>query len=184
MRRAVPLLLIVTAVLPTSAQAKDGIERLKVCGSSGCRTISDPQQLAPLIAGLVGLQPQKAPPPARFFTLTPERSADWQATWPRFVYVPEAKLVRQASGRGEVDWWPLTWTDGAYERATRGMTPFPVPVSWTALHTPAPDAASEPQLRLAPIVAAALVVLASIGALLIRLRSNATATRSHCGTAR
>jgi hypothetical protein len=172
----------VTAVLPTSAQAKDGVERLKVCGSSGCKTISDPQQLAPLIAGLVGLQPRKAPPPARFFTLTPERTAGWQATWPRFVYVPEAKLVRQASGRGDVDWWPLTWTDDAYERATRGMTPLPVPVSWTALHSPAPNAAAaETQLRLAPVVAAVLVVLASIGAFLIRFRRNATAGRS--GTA-
>ena len=182
MHKALPLLLIVTAVLPPSAQSKDGIERLKVCGSSGCRIVSDPQEVGPLIAGLVGLQPRKAPAPAGFFTLTPERTAGWQATWPRYVYVPESKLVRQASGRGEVDWWPLTWTDGPYERATRGMTPFPVPVSWTALHTPAPEAATETQRRLTPIVAAVGVVLASVGLFLIWRRRNAS-SRSRWDTA-
>jgi hypothetical protein len=169
-RRAVPLLLIVTAVLPAGAHSKDGIERLKVCGSSGCRTIREPRELGPLIAGLLGLQPRKAPSPARFFTLTPERTAGWPDTWPRYVYVPEAKLVRQASGRGDVDWWPLTWTEGAHERATRGMTPFPKPVSWTALHEPAPNAAAERRQPRAPIVAVAAVVIASVGVVLLGRR--------------
>ena len=182
MRHAVPLLFIVAAVLPASAQSKDGIERLKVCGSSGCRTISDPRELGPLIAGLIGLQPRKAPPPARFFTLTPERTAGWQDSWPRYVYVPEAKLVRQASGRGDVDWWPLTWTEGAHERATQGMTPFPMPVSWAALHTPAPDAATEGNRPLAPIVAAVVVVLASFGVVLLGRRRKAL-SRSRSETA-
>jgi hypothetical protein len=169
-RRIVPLLVIVTAVLPASAQAKDGIERLKVCGSSGCRTISGQQELAPLIAGLLGLEPRQAPRPAQFFTLTPERTAGWRDTWPRYVYVPEAKLVRQASGRGDVDWWPLTWTEGAHERATRGMTPFPKPVSWAALHTPAPSAAAESDRRPGPIVALVAVVLVSAGVVLFGRR--------------
>jgi hypothetical protein len=156
------------ALLPASAAAKEGIERLRVCGSSGCRTISDPQLLAPLIGGLSGTDYTSAPPLGSFFTLVPEPTAGWPESWPRYVYVPAAQVVRQKDQRGNSDWYSLVWTDGAYERATRGLTPFPEPVSWAALKTPARrdrgvEDESLGRIHVAIAAAFALVVVGTAG---------------------
>jgi hypothetical protein len=170
-RRALLFLILASLVVPLAAPAKDEIERLQVCGASGCRRISDPQQLRPLIAGLLGLEARPEPRPAPFFTLTPERTAGWRETWPRYVYVPEAQLVRQVNEGGDADWWPLTWTEGAHARATRGLTPFPKPVSWSKLHTPAPTPVeSAGGDRTVIALAAASAVLVGTAALLVRRR--------------
>jgi len=172
MRRVLALVAVVAVSMPAAAQAKGGdIVRLKVCGASGCRTISDPYELGPLIGGLAGHEPRKAPPPSAFFTLRPDRIAGWPPGWPRYVYVPAAQLVRQDGPRLDPDWWPLIWTDGAYERATRGMTPFPKPVSWARLHTPAPDAKPATGRSRGPLAAAiGAAVLVAVCASILRRR--------------
>jgi hypothetical protein len=163
MRAAVAAVLVVFALVPARADAKEGIERLRVCGSSGCRTISHPRLLAPLIGGLSGTDRESAPPLGSFFTLVPEPTASWPESWPRYVYVPGAQVVRQKDQRGNADWYSLVWTDGAYERATRGLAPFPEPVSWAALKTPArrdQSAKDESAGRIQVAIGAALALVA------------------------
>lgn len=161
-------MLVASALAPGSAAAKEGIERLKVCGASGCRTITYRGEIAPLINGL-GTNARPAPAPSEFFTLVPQPTRGWPDAWPRYVYSPEAQLVRQAWRRGHAEWYPPIWANGAYERATRGLKPFPEPVSWSALRT---AARQEERNRLPAAVglAVALVVVGGAGISVLRRR--------------
>jgi hypothetical protein len=159
-RKVVALLLLAAVLTPPNAVAKEGIERLRVCGVSACRTIDDEQLIGPLVAGLLGTNPRPHPPPVEFFTLVPEPTAGWPHTWPRFLYAPEAQLVRQTDGRGGTDWYPLIWTAGAYPRATEGLAPFPEPLAWSELKTPAARPTEWARLKFA---VGATVTVAALG---------------------
>lgn len=87
------------------------------------------------------------------------------------MYVPGAQVVRQKDHRGNADWYPLVWTDGAYERATRGLTPFPKPVSWAALKTLAPQDETASRLHVAIGAAVALVVVGTAGIGVLRRKT-------------
>jgi hypothetical protein len=171
-------MLLLSVVLPVAAHAKSGdIEHLRLCARSGCKTISDPRTIAPLVAGLIGVAPQRAPAPAEFFTLTPERTARRQQTWPRYVYVPDASLVRVSGASGDAEWLPLVWTDGAYERVTRGMTPFPAPTSWTRLQVgSSASAGGADKLVVLGSVLIATATLFGVGTFIARRKRAAVST--------
>jgi len=165
------MIALAAALYPAGAEGKGGgVERLRVCGASGCRTISDPLLLQPMIAG-IGPEADRVPSTGPFFTLIAD-AAGWPKTWPRYLYVPEADLVRQANGPepGSTTWYSLIWTEGAYERATRGLTPFPRPVSWNALKTPAQEDIRADRLPFAIGGAVAFVLVGTAGIGLIRRR--------------
>jgi hypothetical protein len=167
-------MLAAAALFPGSAEAKEGIERLTVCGASGCRSFNDSRVIGPLIAGLLGTEAQPAPPTEGFFTLVPRATAGWPYTWPRYVYAPEAQLVRQAHRRGHAEWYPLVWASDGYAWATQGLTPFPAPVSWSKLRTPARQQVEADPLPRAIGTAVALVVLSGVGLGALRRRRRAS----------
>lgn len=76
-----------------TATAKDAITRLRLCGASGCVTVRDMTALQILMTYIVPSTPQP-PTPARYFTFAPVPTRQWPISYPRYVYVPTAKLVR------------------------------------------------------------------------------------------
>jgi hypothetical protein len=75
------------------AAAKDSISRLRLCGASGCVTVRDMTTLQILMTYIVPSTAQ-APVHAPYFTFAPMPTRQWPITYPRYVYVPSAKLVR------------------------------------------------------------------------------------------
>jgi hypothetical protein len=129
MRRVVPMLaLALVLALPARGPAKEGITRLRVCGASACTVVASPREISAFLSAITNAS-RPAPAPAAFFTLRPERTKEWPTTWPRFVYLPAARMIRvQIDSTPEWRW--LGRRDPLVRKLIRGLTPYPAPRRW------------------------------------------------------
>src|SRR5439155_12850545 len=85
------LALALVLALPARGSAKEGITRLRVCGSLSCRVLTSPRAISAFLSAITNAAPGRAAPtPAAYFTLRPERTKEWPTTWPRYLYLPSA----------------------------------------------------------------------------------------------
>jgi hypothetical protein len=150
---------LVVCVLAPQAMAKESIGALTVCGSNECKTVDDPALVAPIVTG-VGQTRSPQPVPAAYLTLVPQVKGEWRTSWPRYVYVPAAQVVRMTGEReGDVAWSPVEdWALSAYEQASRGLAPFEEPPSWARVIPNAEDNGST-RLRWPAIAVAAIALM-------------------------
>ena len=129
MRRVGPMLaLALVLALPARAPAKEGITRLRVCGASACRVVASPREISAFLSAITSAS-RPAPAPAAFFTLRPERTKEWPTTWPRYVYLPAARMIRvQIDSTPEWHW--LGRRDARVRKLIRGLMPYPAPRRW------------------------------------------------------
>jgi hypothetical protein len=127
---ALGLTMFSLALVP-SAQAKEAITRLKVCGASQCRTIADLRTLEIL---MMEIGDESVAPPARapFYTMRPAKAREWPSTWPHYVYVPSSNTVWVTMDNGERYWDRLAFGDSLLRKATRDLKPNPAPKQWSA----------------------------------------------------
>ena len=133
--------------LVVPAHAKE-LASLKVCGASGCQTITEPTLLRKAI-GLAEIQGEpvqiSTPRPAPFFRLEFMVKGDEGST-PSFLqhYVPSTGAVTWRVGEGAWGWISAGQRRSLYDRATAGVQPFGRP-SFTGVRIggrPAADPAS------------------------------------------
>jgi hypothetical protein len=127
MRRTFLFLVLIVFVLPLSASAKGEITQLRVCGASACRIVTDTAAVHALLVAIVnGAHSRDAPPASLYYTVRPEPTKDWQATWPRYVFAPSIRMIRlQRDSRAAPEWMWLGRRDAAARRLVRGLRPFP-----------------------------------------------------------
>lgn len=141
MKRIALALLLTMFGLPLvpSAQAKEAITRLKVCGASHCTTIADLTTLEILMTE-IGDESVAPPARARFYSMRPEKTGEWRTTWPHYLYVPSSNAVRVTMGNGDRYWdrvGPLL------KKVTRDLKPNPTPEAWSAADVAALPATGE-----------------------------------------
>jgi hypothetical protein len=121
---AIALVLVLSA--PSAANAKAG--GLRFCGLDACRTVFDDGVVTAIIPVMSGRNRPGVRPPV----LSPFYSVRWSyadgqtAGWPAVYYAPSAGLVRvdeMVVGK----WIAIRDAGVAFERATRGISPFPTP---------------------------------------------------------
>ena len=127
MRRTCLLLVLIAFVLPLGASAKGEITQLRVCGASGCRVVTDKTAVHAFTVAIINGAPSRdAPPKSPYYTITPEPTKEWQASWPRYVYAPSIQMIRlQRDRRETAEWMWLGRRDPAAKRLTGGLRPFP-----------------------------------------------------------
>jgi hypothetical protein len=127
----VPMLVLATGLaLPASGPAKERITRLRVCGPSACRVLTSPRAISAFLSAITNAAPGRpAPAPAAYFTLRPERTQEWPTTWPRYLYLPAARMVRVQIDRTP-EWRWLGRRDPLVRKLTRGLAPYPAPKQW------------------------------------------------------
>lgn len=135
MRRTSLLLVLIVFVLPLSASAKGDITQLRVCGASGCRVVTDMTAVHPFMLAIINGAPSRdAPPKSPYYTVRPERTKEWQASWPRYVYAPSVQMLRlQRDGRAAPEWMWFGRRDAAARRLIRGLRPFPATMASSAV---------------------------------------------------
>ena len=135
-----------------SVQAKEEITRLQICGASRCTTIADPAALGVLLTD-IGDGSSAPSPRAPFYTMRPEKTREWPATWPHYVYVPASKMsqqhgildaVRVTMGNAERYWDYVTLSVPILQRATRDLKPNPTPNDWSAADVVQAPATGDP----------------------------------------
>ena len=154
-------------VLAAPAAAKE-LTRAQICGASGCRTITDRDQLRALPTG--GETTAAQPPAAGYYTVT--FVIEHAAESDRFTmyYVPASNLLGANSEfAGSLAWFPVYGraTD-AIRDAAEGIDAFPAPKRWPSeITVPArtPAASIAPSDGGAGIAAGTLVVAGSAAAL-------------------
>jgi hypothetical protein len=126
MRRMLLLLTVVVLILPLGASAKGEITQLRVCGASACRIVTDKTSVHAFMVAIINhARGRSAPPKSPYFTIRPERTKEWQTSWPRYVYVPAARMIRlQLDQRSTPEWRWLGRDDWAVRKLVRGLTPF------------------------------------------------------------
>jgi hypothetical protein len=132
-RRALALGLIAFGLtLVPSAQAKEAITRLRICGASQCTTIAGLTKLEILMTD-IGDESVAPPHRAPFYTMRPEKTREWPATWPHYVYVPSSNAVQVTMGNGDRYWDSIAFELSAplLREATRDLKPNPTPEAWS-----------------------------------------------------
>jgi hypothetical protein len=133
-------LVVIGLMLVPSVQAKEEITRLQICGVSQCTTIADPAALGALLTD-IGDGSAAAPPRAPFYTMRPEKTRQWPATWPHYVFVPASEMsqhrgildaVSVTDRNGERYWDYVTFSVPILQRATEDLKPNPAPNDWSA----------------------------------------------------
>jgi hypothetical protein len=117
---ATVVLAVVMLALPASGAGKGG--GVRFCGSSGCRTTYDVALLTQVLPALAGREGALVEPalPSRFY-----RVSFPNGDWLKAYYVPGPRLVRVE--KTELVEWRRVTAAGMFERATRGISPFPTP---------------------------------------------------------
>jgi hypothetical protein len=122
------LLLLVAVVLhpPLGASAKGEITQLRVCGASACRIVTDETSVHAFMVAIINhARARNAPPKSPYYTIRPERTKEWQTSWPRYVYVPATRMIRlQLDQRATPEWRWLGRDDSAVRKLVRGLRPF------------------------------------------------------------
>lgn len=126
------LSLAAALILVAGAAAKSEITRLEVCGSSECRIVTDRRAVRAFMSAIVNrAQGQAAPAAREYFTIRPDPTPEWRVTWPRYVYVPAARMIRlQRDRRDSPEWGWLGRRDPLVRRMTRAMTPYRQQEPW------------------------------------------------------
>lgn len=100
-----------------------GIERATVCGASGCRALEDPSQA---LVGFGDGRPDRPAAPAPYYRVEFQVSVHEETAWTVW-YVPRSRVgATVATGRAEFERLEGA-SRAAFERATRGIEPFPAP---------------------------------------------------------
>lgn len=126
-------------LLATSAAAKERIKSAKVCGASGCVTVTDREKANSLVGSdtLVSPPPPSTPstappPPSSFYTVELAMGADGNIR-STFYYVPSAAMARPADRPGQAGpslrLWSTVRPEAAalFREVTKGLEPFPKP---------------------------------------------------------
>jgi hypothetical protein len=112
-----------------AATAKDAITRIRLCGASGCVTVRDMTTLQILMTYIVPSTAQP-PAPAPYFTFAPVRTRQWPISYPRYVYVPTANLVRIRYPPSPASWGNVGDAAQVLEHLTAGMRPYAARSAW------------------------------------------------------
>lgn len=162
-RHLIGLACAVALLAVTPALAK-GPDLASICGTSGCATVDDIEEVNVLALWTAGFEVRKEPPTAPFFTVELTTTRGAVAKW-SYVYVPSAralKIIRAdfsggISGVQPMNEWvsPSTEVLAAYETATSAMSPFPASAGWIV---GTPDERDVPWLIVALLSAAAALV--------------------------
>ena len=112
-----------------AATAKDEITRLRLCSASGCVIVRDMTTLRILMTYIA---PSTAHPPARahYFTFAPVPTREWPTSYPRYVYVPTAKLVRISYPPSPATWGTVGEAAQVLEHLTARMRAYAAPIAW------------------------------------------------------
>jgi hypothetical protein len=138
--------------LVSSVQAKEEINRLQVCGVSQCTTIADPAALRALLTD-IGDGSATVPPRAPFYTMRPEKTRQWPAIWPHYVFVPASEMsqhrgildaVRVTDRNGERYWDYVSFSVPILQKATEDLKPNPAPTDWSAAAAVWPPTTGDP----------------------------------------
>lgn len=123
-------------LLATSAAAKERIKSAKVCGASGCVTVTDREKANSLVGSdtLVSPPPPSTPPPppSSFYTVELSMGADGNIR-STFYYVPSVAMARPAHMPGQAGpslrLWLTVRPEAAalFREVTVGLEPFPKP---------------------------------------------------------
>jgi hypothetical protein len=152
------------AIAPT-AGAK-GPDTARVCGSSGCATVTNVEKVNALALMASGFELRSEPKAAPFLTVELTSSRRDDIKW-SFLYVPSAAAIKilQAdfSGLGSVEGRNQWVSPGrpeiaAYTRAAAGLVPFAASPEWT-IPTRSNDGFARAALAGAVLVGALLVAL-------------------------
>jgi hypothetical protein len=131
--KRIPIGVLMAAVVVLAglgaATAKDAITRLRLCGASGCVTVRDVTTLQILMTYIVPSTAQP-PAPAPYFTFAPVRTRQWPISYPRYVYVPTAKLARIRYPPSPAIWGTVGEAAQVLEHLTTGMRPYTAPGAW------------------------------------------------------
>jgi hypothetical protein len=127
MRLLLALAFAVLALAP-AASAKE-LKSATICGTNGCKTVTDPERLRELPLG--GQTTAPAPSPAAFYTvgfrIAMGRAEDHRL---RMLYVPSKTIVAWEV-YGDVTWAPVYGEAiDAMATATSGLEPFRAPIAW------------------------------------------------------
>lgn len=129
------LLVLVALSLPSDASAKGEITQIRVCGASTCSVVVDKAMVRAFMSAITNAElGRAAPPPSAYFTLRPEWTAERPGTWPRYTYVPAARMIRlQRDRRDTPEWRWLGRRDALVRAITGGLDPFPKLLRWKGL---------------------------------------------------
>ncbi len=114
------------------ATAKDAITRLRLCGASTCITVLDMTTLQILMTYIVP-STARHPAPAPYFTFAPIPTRQWPSSYPRYVYVPSAKLVRIRYPPSRATWGTVGDAAPMLQHLTAGMRAYVTPSAWQAV---------------------------------------------------
>jgi hypothetical protein len=114
------------------ASAKDAITRLRLCGASGCVTVRDMTTLQILMT-YIGAATAQSPSPAPYFTFAPIPTRQWPTSYPRYVYVPRATLVRVRYPPSPATWATVGEAAPVLQQLTAGMRAYAAPSAWHAV---------------------------------------------------
>ena len=167
-------------VLAAPAAAKE-VTRADICGASGCKAITDRDELRSLPTG--GEKTAPAPPTAEYYTVTFSiEHGDRRDLLTRY-YVPGSSLLAANLEFPQLTWFPVSGAAAdAIRDAVDGIEPFPAPKRWpSGVETPsriatasvAPnDGGSGVSARTLALAgtAAALCALAALTLVLARVR--------------
>ncbi len=115
-----------------AATAKDTITRLRLCGASGCVTARDMTTLQILMT-YIGASTAQPPSPAPYFTFAPIPTRQWPSSYPRYVYVPSATLVRIRYPPNLARWATVGDAAPVLQQLTAGMPAYATPPAWRAV---------------------------------------------------
>jgi hypothetical protein len=115
-----------------SATAKDAITRLRLCGASGCVTVRDITTLQILMTYIV---PSRAQPPslAPYYTFAPIPTRQWPSSYPRYLYVPSAQLVRIRYPPSPATWGTVGDAAPLLQHLTAGIRAYATPSTWQSV---------------------------------------------------
>jgi hypothetical protein len=118
------------------ASAKDAIDKLRLCGASGCIVVRNMTRLQILMTYITP-GTSRQPALAAYFTFAPVPTRSWPSSYPRYVYVPSVKVVRINYPPGTTTWGKVGEAAPVLRRLTRGLRPYLPPRSWSAVNVTA-----------------------------------------------
>jgi hypothetical protein len=112
-----------------AATAKDAITRLRLCGASGCVTVRDMTTLQILMT-YIGSWAAEPPAAAPYLTFAPIPTRQWPSSYPRYVYVPSANVIRIHYPSSASRWSGIGNAAPLLHQLTAGIRAYPTPSAW------------------------------------------------------
>jgi len=93
--------------------------------------VTEAKMIRAFLSAITNAAPGRAAPaPGAYFTLRPEPTKEWPESWPRYLYVPAARMIRVQVDRIP-EWRWLGRRDPLVRRITRGLRPYRKPERWS-----------------------------------------------------